>query len=81
LLVGIDRDDEAIHTTTYWYYRACRAAVAGAGGTFQVHFVLFRKQNSNEQSLQYFSFQRTSVSLRSDGLFPALWNLPDDTRT
>jgi hypothetical protein len=32
LLVGIDRDDEAIHTTTYWYYRACGAAVAGAGG-------------------------------------------------
>lgn len=22
----------ALHTTTYWYYRACRAAVAGAGG-------------------------------------------------
>ena len=21
----------ALHTTTYWYYRACRAAVAGAG--------------------------------------------------
>jgi hypothetical protein len=32
LLVGIDRDDEAIHTTTHWYYRACRAAVVGAGG-------------------------------------------------
>jgi hypothetical protein len=32
LLVGIDRDDETIHTTMYWYYRACRAAVAGAGG-------------------------------------------------
>jgi hypothetical protein len=32
LLVGIDRHDESIHTTTYWYHRACRAAVAGAGG-------------------------------------------------
>jgi hypothetical protein len=32
LLVGIDRNDETIHTTMYWYYRACRAAVAGAGG-------------------------------------------------
>jgi hypothetical protein len=32
LLVGIDRNDAAIHTTMYWYYRACRAAVAGAGG-------------------------------------------------
>ena len=32
LLVGIERNDELIHTTMYWYYRACRAAVAGAGG-------------------------------------------------
>ena len=32
LLVGIERNDETIHTTMYWYYRACRAAVAGAGG-------------------------------------------------
>jgi hypothetical protein len=32
LLVGIERNDATIHTTTYWYYRACRAAVAGAGG-------------------------------------------------
>jgi hypothetical protein len=22
----------ALHTTTYWYYRACRAAMTGAGG-------------------------------------------------
>jgi hypothetical protein len=32
LLVGIDRNEATIHTTMYWYYRACRAAVAGAGG-------------------------------------------------
>ena len=32
LLVGIEHNDESIHTTMYWYYRACRAAVAGAGG-------------------------------------------------
>jgi hypothetical protein len=32
LLVGIDRNDATIHTTMYWYYRACRAAVRGAGG-------------------------------------------------
>jgi hypothetical protein len=34
LLVGL-ADAAAglsLHTTTYWYYRACRAAVAGAGG-------------------------------------------------
>jgi hypothetical protein len=34
LLVGPSwgRRAPEIHTTSYWYYRACRAAVAGAGG-------------------------------------------------
>jgi hypothetical protein len=32
LLVGLDDIDGRRHTTTYWYYRACRAAVGGAGG-------------------------------------------------
>lgn len=34
LLVGLPRRGShvTLHTTTYWYYRACRAAVAGAGG-------------------------------------------------
>lgn len=34
LLVGLPDAAEglSLHTTTYWYYRACRAAVAGAGG-------------------------------------------------
>lgn len=33
LLVGIPRRRaEELYTTTYWYYRACRAAVLGAGG-------------------------------------------------
>lgn len=32
LLVGLATNDVALYTTAYWYYRACRAAVAGAGG-------------------------------------------------
>lgn len=34
LLVGLTRGRPrpALFTTSYWYYRACRAAVAGAGG-------------------------------------------------
>jgi hypothetical protein len=36
ILVGLDQARRgvppALHTTNYWYYRACRAAVAGAGG-------------------------------------------------
>lgn len=31
ILVGLDERGER-HTTAYWYYRACRAAVGGAGG-------------------------------------------------
>ena len=32
LLVGLDRRGAHLHTTSYWYYRACRAAVAGGAG-------------------------------------------------
>jgi len=32
LLVGLPHGREELHTTTYWYYRACRASVLGAGG-------------------------------------------------
>lgn len=31
LLVGLEVEGE-LNTTSYWYYRACRAAVVGAGG-------------------------------------------------
>lgn len=31
LLAGLDIEGQR-HTTSYWYYRACRAAVGGAGG-------------------------------------------------
>lgn len=46
LLVGIDRRGARLHTTTYWYYRACRAAVAGAGGHLSGPF---RDLSVNEQ--------------------------------
>jgi hypothetical protein len=32
LLTGMRRPGVQLHTTAYWYYRACRAAVLGAGG-------------------------------------------------
>lgn len=38
LLVGLGRPGE-LHTTAYWYYRACRAAVVGAGGQLSGPFV------------------------------------------
>jgi hypothetical protein len=32
LLGGLRKSRALLYTTTYWYYRACRAAVLGAGG-------------------------------------------------
>ncbi|MGH9021511.1 MAG: hypothetical protein ACRDV9_00165 [Acidimicrobiia bacterium] len=32
LLIGLRRDSAGLMTTAYWYYRAVRAAVLGAGG-------------------------------------------------
>ena len=32
LLIGLGRRNAEINTTSYWYYRACRAAVVGAVG-------------------------------------------------
>ena len=32
LLVGLPRREAVLHTTVYWYNRACRAAALGAGG-------------------------------------------------
>jgi hypothetical protein len=32
LLVGLRTSRAELYTTTYWYYRACRAAIFGAGG-------------------------------------------------
>ena len=32
LLVGLGGKRADLYTTTYWYYRACRAAILGAGG-------------------------------------------------
>lgn len=48
LLVGLPGAAAAgpLHTTTYWYYRACRAAVAGAGGHLSGPF---RKLAGDEQ--------------------------------
>lgn len=39
LLVGLSRRRVELHTTSYWYFRACRAAVIGAGGHLSGPFV------------------------------------------
>ena len=41
LLVGLrDSNEASLHTTAYWYFRACRAAVVGAGGHLSGPFTL-----------------------------------------
>lgn len=52
LLVGLTIRGRR-HTTTYWYYRACRAAVASAGGHLSGPFAQLdaHEQNSAIRSL------------------------------
>lgn len=60
LLVGLgDSSDAALHTTSYWYYRACRAAVIGAGGHLSGPFALL---DQDEQSHAI----RSLLDLRED---------------
>jgi hypothetical protein len=65
LLVGLPDagSDVSLHTTTYWYYRACRAAVAGAGGHLSGPF---RELSSDEQGRAVLSL----LDLRADIALP-----------
>ena len=67
LLVGLDEDGER-HTTTYWYYRACRAAVSGAGGHLSGPFLGLDDQ-------------RQTTAIRSLLLLPDTIGLPDPRST
>ncbi len=63
LLVGVPKRRVALHTTTYWYFRACRAAVLGAGGHLSG---LFERLEDDEQELAILSL----LELRSDIALP-----------
>jgi hypothetical protein len=64
LLVGLVRNQPVVlHTTFYWYYRACRAAVLGAGGNLSGPFQHLEK---GEQEGAILSL----LELRSDILLP-----------
>jgi hypothetical protein len=68
LLVGLPEDRVELHTTIYWYYRACRAAVLGAGGHLSGPF---DQLDTPEQELAVQSL----LELRSD------ISLPDPRQT
>jgi hypothetical protein len=67
LLVGIDEEGER-HTTTYWYYRACRAAVVGARGHLSGPFLGLDED-------------RQAAAIRSLLLLPDTVALPDPRST
>lgn len=64
LLVGlVEGQAVVLHTTSYWYYRACRAAVLGAGGHLSGPF---QQLGRGEQEQAILSL----LELRSDILLP-----------
>ena len=64
LLVGlVNGQPVALHTTSYWYYRACRAAVLGAGGHLSGPF---QQLDREEQERGILSL----LELRTDILLP-----------
>lgn len=63
LLVGLPKNEVVLHTTFYWYYRACRAAVLGAGGHLSGPF---QQLETEEQERAILSL----LELRQDILLP-----------
>ena len=64
LLVGLVKDQSVVvHTTSYWYYRACRATVLGAGGHLSGPFQQLAKAEQQRAILSL-------LELRSDIVLP-----------
>ncbi len=64
LLVGLVKGQRvALHTTSYWYYRACRAAVLGAGGHLSGPFQQLDREQQRRGILSL-------LELRTDILLP-----------
>jgi hypothetical protein len=64
LLVGLAKSRSVVlHTTSYWYYRACRAAALGAGGHLSGPF---QQLNKDEQQRAILSL----LQLRAEILLP-----------
>lgn len=64
LLVGLAKDQTVVlHTTFYWYFRACRAAMLGAGGHLSGPFQQLGEEEQEQAILSL-------LELRSDILLP-----------
>jgi hypothetical protein len=62
LLVGRLDEQVELYTTTYWYYRACRAAVLGAGGHLSGPFAQLDEADQERAILSLLEL-RTDISL------------------
>ena len=67
LLVGLD-EQGPLYTTTFWYYRACRAAISGAGGHLSGPFLGL-------------DGQRLATAIRNLLMLPDTITLPDSRST
>jgi hypothetical protein len=63
LLMGLGAPGVQLHTTSYWYYRACRAAVIGAGGHLSGPFEELSHEHQGRAILSL-------LGLREDILLP-----------
>ena len=63
LLAGLTDGEVLLHTTIYWYYRACRAAVLGAGGHLSGPFERLERDSQERAILSL-------LELRPDILLP-----------
>jgi hypothetical protein len=64
LLVGLPKARRAVlYTTAYWYYRACRAAVLGAGGHLSGPFEQLEREEQERAILSL-------LELRGDIVLP-----------
>jgi hypothetical protein len=58
LLGGLKRSRAQLYTTSYWYYRACRAAVLGAGGHLSGPFEDLERLEQEEAVLSLLELRR-----------------------
>jgi hypothetical protein len=62
LLVGLRKNQVRFFTTVYWYYRACRAAVLGAGGHLSGPYAQLDEADQQRAILSLLEL-RTDISL------------------
>jgi len=79
LLVGSRRPGVQLHTTAYWYYRACRAAVLGAGGHLSGPFRELEPQDQERAISAMLQLPNDIAFLTHDNSYRSWLRLPGAT--